>query len=74
VVHQFVKKREEYNFPGLHLRFWRFTKERALKRPRTDSRNRKSPFLMSENRGLRRFLALEVASLFNAEAMQRAMI
>lgn len=41
-------------FSALHSCFWRSTKERALKRPRTDSLNRKlSSITTSKNRGRR---------------------
>lgn len=74
------KNARHYIFPILCSHVWRSTKERALKRPRTDSLNRKSPSLTTlENRDrrLRRILAHEVASLFNVvfvSAMQRVVI
>lgn len=75
-----LRKNARRNFPGLRSRFWRSTKERALKCPHTDSLNRKSPFLTTlknRDRWLRRILAREVASLFNAvsaSTIQRAVI
>lgn len=74
------RKNARRSFPGLYSCFWRSTKERALKRPRTDSLNRKlSSITTSKNRErrLRRVLAREVASLFTLflrSAMQRAVI